>query len=69
MIFKILTQCSFFTGSAFNYLDSPVVRVTGADVPMPYAKNLETNSQPTPNTIVDAVRRTLNVQSSQAVRQ
>ena len=26
---------------AFDYLDAPVVRVTGKDVPMPYAANLE----------------------------
>ena len=26
---------------AFDYLDAPVERVTGADVPMPYAINLE----------------------------
>jgi len=26
---------------AFDHLDAPVVRVTGADVPMPYAANLE----------------------------
>ena len=26
---------------AFDYLDAPVTRVTGKDVPMPYAANLE----------------------------
>ena len=26
---------------AFDYLDAPVIRVTGEDVPMPYAANLE----------------------------
>ena len=26
---------------AFDYLDAPVARVTGKDVPMPYAANLE----------------------------
>ena len=26
---------------AFDYLDAPVLRVTGKDVPMPYAANLE----------------------------
>ncbi len=26
---------------AFDYLDAPVIRVTGKDVPMPYAANLE----------------------------
>lgn len=53
-------------GAAFNYLDAPVVRVCGADVPMPYAKNLEYMSQPTPQTVVDAVRRTLNVEQPAA---
>ncbi|KAG8127932.1 hypothetical protein E2320_014815 [Naja naja] len=33
-------------GPAFNHLDAPVVRVTGADVPMPYAKILEENCIP-----------------------
>ena len=26
---------------AFDYLDAPVIRITGKDVPMPYAANLE----------------------------
>lgn len=26
---------------AFDYLDAPVARITGADVPMPYAKPIE----------------------------
>ena len=42
---------------AFDYLDAPVVRVTGADVPMPYAANLETLALPQPETIVEAARR------------
>ena len=56
------------TGQAFNYLDAPVTRVCSADVPMPYAKNLEYLSQPTARTIVDAVKRTLNVQQAQSAR-
>ncbi len=32
--------------SAFDYLDAPVERITGADVPMPYAHNLEFASLP-----------------------
>lgn len=32
--------------SAFDYLDAPVERVTGLDVPMPYAPNLENMSLP-----------------------
>jgi len=31
---------------AFDYLDAPVERVTGADVPMPYALNLERAALP-----------------------
>jgi pyruvate dehydrogenase E1 component beta subunit len=42
---------------AFDYLDAPVVRVTGADVPMPYAANLEALSLPTVDNIVTAVLR------------
>src|SRR5215813_6340421 len=41
---------------AFDYLDAPVRRVSGADVPMPYAKNLEDLAIPTVKQIVTAVR-------------
>jgi pyruvate dehydrogenase E1 component beta subunit len=41
---------------AFDYLDAPVKRVSGADVPMPYAKNLEDLAIPDVNRIVEAVR-------------
>src|SRR5918997_159698 len=41
---------------AFDYLDAPVRRVSGADVPMPYAKNLENLAIPGVKQIVDAVR-------------
>ncbi len=42
---------------AFDYLDAPVLRVTGADVPMPYSKQLERLAKPTPDKIVNAVRQ------------
>jgi pyruvate dehydrogenase E1 component beta subunit len=42
---------------AFDYLDAPVERVTGLDVPMPYALNLEKEVLPTEERVVDAVRR------------
>nr|XP_033782203.1 pyruvate dehydrogenase E1 component subunit beta, mitochondrial [Geotrypetes seraphini] len=48
-------------GPAFNYLDSPIIRVTGADVPMPYAKTLEENCIPQVKDIIFAVKKTLNV--------
>lgn len=41
---------------AFDYLDAPVRRVSGADVPMPYAKNLEKLAIPGVEQIVAAVR-------------
>jgi len=44
---------------AFSDLDAPVLRVTGADVPMPYAKNLEHMAMPDPGRVVEAVRQVL----------
>ena len=41
---------------AFDDLDAPVVRVAGADVPMPYAANLEKLALPTLNQIVEAAK-------------
>src|ERR1043165_9844994 len=41
---------------AFDYLDAPVKRVSGADVPMPYAKNLEQMAIPDVAHIVAAVK-------------
>src|SRR5712691_645659 len=41
---------------AFDYLDAPVKRVSAADMPMPYAKNLENLAIPTVDQIVAAVR-------------
>lgn len=41
---------------AFDYLDAPVKRVSGADVPMPYAKNLEQLAVPDVDKIIAAVR-------------
>jgi len=40
----------------FDWLDAPIERVHQRDVPMPYAYNLEEESLPTPDEIVDAVR-------------
>ncbi|HEX8843517.1 MAG TPA: pyruvate dehydrogenase complex E1 component subunit beta [Pyrinomonadaceae bacterium] len=41
---------------AFDYLDAPVRRLSGAEVPMPYAKNLEKLAIPDVNQIIKAVR-------------
>lgn len=45
---------------AFDYLDAPVERITGADVPMPYAIPLEKMALPQIDDIIAAVKRTLN---------
>ncbi|MEZ5691802.1 MAG: pyruvate dehydrogenase complex E1 component subunit beta [Rickettsiales bacterium] len=42
--------------NAFDYLDAPVARVAGADVPLPYAANLEKLALPQADHIVEAVR-------------
>lgn len=42
---------------AFDHLDAPVLRVTQADVPMPYNRALEKAAKPSPDQVVDAVRR------------
>jgi pyruvate dehydrogenase E1 component beta subunit len=41
----------------FDWLDAPVVRVHGADVPMPYAANLEKLALPQVENIVEAAKR------------
>ncbi len=41
---------------AFDYLDAPVMRVTGKDVPMPYAANLEKLALPTVDDVIKAVK-------------
>ena len=41
---------------AFDYLDAPVIRVTGKDVPMPYAANLEKLALPNVGEVVRAVK-------------
>jgi pyruvate dehydrogenase E1 component beta subunit len=41
---------------AFDYLDAPILRVTGLDVPLPYAANLEKMALPQVNDIVKAVK-------------
>ncbi|MER3559005.1 MAG: hypothetical protein C4336_05830, partial [Armatimonadota bacterium] len=44
---------------AFDYLDAPILRVAGADVPMPYNKHLERHAVPQVEDIVAAVRQVL----------
>jgi pyruvate dehydrogenase E1 component beta subunit len=41
---------------AFDWLDAPPARVTGKDVPMPYAANLEKLALPSVEEVVAAVK-------------
>ncbi|MEX2326040.1 MAG: pyruvate dehydrogenase complex E1 component subunit beta [Gemmatimonadaceae bacterium] len=43
----------------FDFLDAPVLRVHQADVPMPYAKNLERAAKPDAQKLTAAVRKVL----------
>jgi pyruvate dehydrogenase E1 component beta subunit len=45
--------------NCFDYLDAEVVKVSGKDVPMPYAENLEALALPSTNEIVQAVKKVL----------
>ena len=44
---------------AFDYLDAPVKRVSGAEVPAPYARNLELAAFPNEDMVADAARQVL----------
>ena len=45
------------TEQAFDDLDAPVERVTGASAPMPYAKNLEKAKTPSKEKVIEAIRK------------
>lgn len=46
---------------AFDYLDAPPARVTGAEVPTPYAQKLEEMSFPQEDTIINYAAKLLRV--------
>jgi len=48
--------CQQVTARAFDYLDAPPTKVSGTDVPMPYAANLEKLALPTADDVVRAVK-------------
>lgn len=48
---------SCITENAFDDLDAPVERVTGASAPMPYARNLERAKTPSKEKIMEAIRK------------
>ncbi|KAJ8919167.1 hypothetical protein NQ315_012153 [Exocentrus adspersus] len=45
----------------FFHLDQPAIRITGADVPMPYAKTLEIAALPQPKDVVEAAKKLLKI--------
>jgi len=47
---------------AFDYLDAPIERICGADIPMPYTASLEAQAIPQVHNVVAAAKRTLNIQ-------
>ncbi|MEM7618865.1 MAG: pyruvate dehydrogenase complex E1 component subunit beta [Pseudomonadota bacterium] len=51
--------CSRVAHEAFDYLDAPPTKVTGEDVPMPYAANLEKLALPSVDKVVNAVKSVL----------
>src|SRR5215210_8446999 len=50
---------SIIQEKAFDYLDAPVQRVSGAEVPGPYARNLEVAAFPSEEAVMDAAKQVL----------
>jgi pyruvate dehydrogenase E1 component beta subunit len=48
--------CARVATDAFDYLDAPPLKITGADVPMPYAANLEKLALPSVDQVIAAVK-------------
>jgi pyruvate dehydrogenase E1 component beta subunit len=53
--------CAQVAIQAFDYLDAPPAKVSGADVPMPYAANLERLALPNAQHVIEAVKSVLYV--------
>jgi pyruvate dehydrogenase E1 component beta subunit len=49
--------CEQVYKNGFDHLDAPIERVSHLDVPMPYAKNLEAEVIPSPESVVEAVKK------------
>src|SRR5208282_4952188 len=56
--------CARIVEQAFDDLDAPILRVSGKDVPMPYAANLEKLALPKPADVVAAVKSVLYLKES-----
>jgi pyruvate dehydrogenase E1 component beta subunit len=53
------TVAALIQEEAFDHLDAPVLRVTQADVPMPYAKQLEKQAKPGAELVIEKVNKVL----------
>ena len=53
------TVAAIIQEEAFDHLDAPILRVTQADVPMPYAKMLEKAAKPNVDLVIEKVNRVL----------
>lgn len=52
---------------AFDYLDAPILRVTGADVPLPYAPTLIAEYLPNPAKVVKAVKEVMYIKNKHPI--
>lgn len=52
---------NFITAEAFDDLDAPIYRVTGVDVPMPYAAHLEAAALPQTEHVIHCIKKSLNM--------
>jgi len=53
------TVAALIQEEAFDHLDAPILRVTQADVPMPYAKHLEKLAKPNAEMVIEKVNQVL----------
>jgi pyruvate dehydrogenase E1 component beta subunit len=59
---SIATEVAFkVQRDAFDYLDAPVIRIMGGDVPLPYAPTLIQEYLPNPERVIKAVKEVMYV--------
>ena len=56
MLRGLRSICAQVAIQAFDWLDAPPAKVSGADVPMPYAANLERLALPSAAQVIEAAR-------------
>jgi pyruvate/2-oxoglutarate/acetoin dehydrogenase E1 component len=63
-LFSVASEvCAIIQEQAFDELDAPVERVSGAEVPAPYARNLEIAAFPSVEQVISAARRALYLEA------